>query len=511
MSVYCLEMTNIKKEFNGLKALDKANFYLKKGEVHALLGINGAGKSTLIKVLSGVYIGDGGHIKIDGKDVVINSPHDAMTLGVSTVYQDPQMIESYTGYENIYLGRENKGEGIFSTFSRRELKQKAEKLLEQYPLDIDLESPVYLLSAIEREILAVLRALSKECHILVLDEPTSILTDKEKHVLFDMVKVLKERGVSIIYITHHLDEVGEICDRFTVFRNGKDIKEVEVKDHQVDPAYIAELMLGEPIGCLYPDKVIGNTQNVNFAVKDLCKKDKLHNISFSTTSGQILGIFGLVGSGIDELSKTIFGAMAYEQGQISKNNKEITCKSPKEAIDQGLYLVPGNRKAEGQVGDLPLTENVTLSKLGRIKTKLKLLNTKKEVEITSEMIEALDISTSSIYKKVDQLSGGNQQKVVIAKGLVSQGDVYIFAEPTVGVDVGAKFKIYEIMRNIAKDKVVIIISSDPEEVLGNSDHVMVMNQGHITMSCSYEETNLNDMLVHAVSLETYQGGEVYGA
>ncbi|MCT4606555.1 MAG: sugar ABC transporter ATP-binding protein [Marinisporobacter sp.] len=498
MSTYRLEMNGIVKEFLSLRALDYADFKLKKGEVHALLGINGAGKSTLIKVLSGVYIREGGEIFIDGKPVEINKPNDAMAAGIATVYQDPQMITSFTGYENIFLGTESEKKGVFAPLSRKEMKKKAEDLLVEFPLDIDLEKPVYTLSAVEKEIIAVLRALSKRSNILILDEPTSILTEKEKHILFDLIKMLKNKGVSIIYITHHLDEVSEICDNMTIFRNGKNVATLPVERGEMNFEQIAELMLGKKLDALYPKKTRIDGE-VILEVKDLYLKDKFDPISFQARKGEILGIFGLVGSSIDEISKVLFGAMEKSSGHIKIKDKQVEINSPGKAIEQGIFLVPGDRRLEGQIGDQTIASNLTLSKLERITNGIALVDRKQEDQYAHALVEKLQVATTGINKKISLLSGGNQQKVVIGKGLFTQAKVYIFSEPTVGVDVGAKAGIYETMRELSKDAAVIVISSDCEEVLGTSDRIMVVHQGRVTLDIDAESTNLNNMLVHAIS------------
>ena len=499
MGEYRLEMNDICKQFLALKALDHASFRLRAGEVHALLGINGAGKSTLIKVLSGVYSKDAGEILIDGARVKIDQPQDAIDAGISTVYQDPQMIESFTGYENIYLGSENGSRGIFTPMQRKKLRRRARELLEQYPLEIDLDKPVYALSAIEREIIAVLRALSKQCRILILDEPTSILTEKEKHILFDVVRLLKSKDVSVINITHHLDEVSKICDAFTVFRNGKNVAQVQVKDHAVNADDIAELMLGEKLTSLYPPKTEEYRGDVLLEVSDLHLKGKFEHLSFQVHKGEIYGVFGLVGSGIDELSKILFGAMNKTGGQVCKEGVPLDLRSPKRVIDSGVFLVPGDRKAEGQIGDMSIANNVTLAKLTRVVSKLGLVRRARQNEAAEGLVKQLSIATTTVQKKVQELSGGNQQKVVIGKGLFTRADVYIFAEPTVGVDVGAKFAIYKTMRELSREAAVVIISSDPEEVLGNADRVMVLYKGRATLEAAADETSLKEMLVCAVS------------
>jgi len=492
-----IEVKNVTKQFSGMKALDDADFSLDKGEVRALLGINGAGKSTLIKVISGIYNRDKGEILIDGESVTIDKPQDAIDLGISTVYQDPQMIPSFTGYENIYLGSENESKFLFSTLNRKKMRAKAMELLEEFPMEVDIDKPVYLLPAIEREIIAILRALSKECRLLILDEPTSILTEKEKHILFDLISLLKSKGVSIIYITHHLDEVKEICDSYSIFRNGKDIVHEKIRDGKVDMDKIVESMLGESLNELYPPKVKHDTE-VIFEAKNIVAGNKVKDVSLEAKKGEVLGIFGLVGSGIDELSKVIFGAMNCEEGSFIKDGKQIKLKSPKVALDNGIFLIPGNRKEEGFLPNLSISFNTTIAKIKKIVFGGININEKKEAKDTQFLVDKMDVATPTIRKHVNELSGGNQQKVVVAKGLYTDADVYIFCEPTVGVDVGAKNKIYQTIRELSKGAAVIIISSEPEEIYGVSDYIMVMHKGNIVMEKSDAQTDVKDMLVHAI-------------
>jgi len=494
---YYLEMKGIRKQFVALKALDDADFTLKSGEVRALLGINGAGKSTLIKILSGVYGRDGGTIYLDGREAEINNADDALKLGISCLYQDAQMVESITGYENIYLGNESGRKNLFSIINRKKLRAQARELLKKYPLEVDIDKPVYMLSAVEREIIAVLRALSRDCKVLILDEPTSVLTEKEKYILFDLIRMLKSRGVSIIYITHHLDEVQEICDSFTIFRNGRNIADEDIVNNKVDPKYIAELMLGEKLEQLYPAKTKEYLGDVELEARDICIENKLRNIGFRACRGEVLGIFGLVGSGIDELSKALFGAMKISSGEIYKRGVLIDIKNPETAIKNGIFLVPGNRKTEGQLPGLSISNNMTIAKLKKL-VKGFFVDTKIEDIAAGSLVDRLTIATDSLRKHADELSGGNQQKVVIGKGLFTDADVYIFCKPTIGVDVGAKESIYRIIHELSKKSLVIVISSDPDEVLGVSDRVMVMFKGAMTMECDAMSTDLKEMLVHAV-------------
>ena len=498
---YILEMRGICKSFAGLKALDGADLSVSEGEAHALLGINGAGKSTMIKILSGVYVRDGGEILLCGEPRQIASPKDALTCGISAVYQDPQMVESFTGYENIYLGNEGAGEMLLAGVNRRRLRQMARELVARYPFDIDVEKPVYLMSSVEREIIAILRALSKECRLLILDEPTSILTEKERHTLFSFIHTLKRNGVSIIYITHHLDEVAQVCDSFSVFRGGRCVCREQITGGAVDSGHIAELMLGERLSQLYPPRAERANGEVCLSVRGLSLAERFENLSFEARRGEVFGVFGLVGSGIDELSKVLVGAMDYTAGEIVKDGAPLALKSPGAAIRSGLYLVPGNRKTEGFLTNLSIAFNVTIARLEKAVRRLGMVDRRLEAQAAQTLVDRLSIATPTVQKKVNELSGGNQQKVVIAKGLYADADVYIFCEPTVGVDVGAKSGIYEMMRALSRKAAVIIITSEPEEALGNADRVMVIYKGRATLQKDADGLTLKEMLMNAISSE----------
>lgn len=505
---YVLEMKGIDKSFAGVQALSDADLSLRAGEVRALLGINGAGKSTMIKILSGVYTRDAGEIRIDGERCDIHTPMDALSSGVSAVYQDPQMVESYTGYENIFLGHEGAHKGLLSGINRRKLKKDALKLLAEYPFDIDVEERVYRMSPVEREIIAILRALSNRCKILILDEPTSILAEKERHTLFEYIRVLRQRGVSIIYITHHLDEVSQVCDSFSVFRNGKVVCHQDIHNEQVDSGYIAELMLGERLEQLYPEKLPAARVDECLRVERLRMDGAFEDISFEAKKGEIYGIFGLVGSGIDELSKVLYGAMRADGGVIMKNGASLRLSGPEQAIRKGIFLVPGSRKTEGILDGLSIAFNITIAKIEKIVGRFFLVDNRKETRDAWEMAQKLDIHTPTLKKKGNELSGGNQQKMVVAKGLYTDADLYIFAEPTVGVDVGAKSAIYETMRALTTNAAVLILSSEPEEVLGNADRLMVMYEGKTAMEKKAKDTTLKEMLVYAMAKDVH--GEAVG-
>lgn len=504
MASHRLNMRGIVKAFPGVKALDNADFTLKPGKVHALLGINGAGKSTLIKILSGVYQKDQGEIFLNGKKIEISDPQSAINQGIATVYQDPHMIPSFTGYENIYLGFESEKKGLFPRIDRKKLKKQAEELLKRFSIDIDLTIPVAQMSAVERETIAILRALSRDMTVLVLDEPTSILTEKETKILFELIETLKSQDISIIYITHHLEEVERVADQLTVFRGGKNVATLDVKEHGADHHKIAELMLGKKMESIYPDKT-PNPSDTYLSVKGLGLNGKFEDISFEAKKGEVLGIFGLVGSGIDELCKVLFGIFPRSSGVMEIKNQEVNLRSSTDAIANGILLVPGDRRQEGQIGDEPVRFNVSISNLKRVSWKTGFIKSKVENASVQELVNLLEVSPSDIAIEVALLSGGNQQKVVIAKTLFAEGETYIFEEPTVGVDVGAKAGIYKLIRDLSKDKAVIVVSSDCEEIYGNSDRAMVMYKGKAVLSKNIQETKLEELLLYGV-----KGGERNG-
>lgn len=493
-----LHMTGIVKDFPGLRALDGVEFELRRGEVHALLGINGAGKSTLIKILSGLYRKDAGEIRIDARPVEITSPQAAMDCGVATVYQAPQMIPSFTGYENIFLGAETESGRLFSRIRRRALRARAEALLQRFPVDVDLTRPVGELPAVQRESIAILRALSREnMSILVLDEPTSILTRSEIDILFEQIRMLKRRGISIIYITHRLDEVFEIADRFTVLRDGRNVATCATDEPGADHGRIAELMLGKKLATVYPPK--GGEGEAVMSVASLGLGGAFEDVSLTARTGGILGIFGLVGSGTDELCKSLFGVLPAETGTITIRGRRVIHRSTARAIANGLFLIPGDRRTEGQIADEAVSFNMTLANLGRISGLSGLVRRRQERADAGRLVRQLAVKTPTVGRKVALLSGGNQQKVVIAKGLYAQGDVYVFQEPTVGVDVGAKAGIYELIRDLSRDKAVIVVGSDCEEVFGLCDHAMVMYKGRVVMDRPVGEVGLADMLLYGLT------------
>lgn len=498
MQQFSLAMRGIYKSFPGVQALSGVDFDVRPNEVHALLGINGAGKSTLIKILAGIYQKDDGEIAVNGQLVEINSPIDARQNGIATVYQDPQMIPTFTGFENIFLGAETKSRSVFSRINRANLRKRAQDLLDKYSFDVDISRPVEGLEPVEKEIIAVLRALAQEqTTILVLDEPTSILTGHEIEVLFKQIKSLKEAGVSIIFITHRLDEVFQIADRFTVLRDGKTIGTYDVSQ-EIDSNLIAELMLGEKLQQIYPDRSYTVKETV-LRVKDLTLQDEFTDISFDVHHGEILGIFGLVGSGFDQLCKCIFGIKQPTSGEIIIKGKTVNHRTSADAINNGLFLIPGDRRSEGQILDESVSFNVSLANMKRVSGLTRLIQRKQEKREVQNIVNSLNIKTPTVEEEVALLSGGNQQKVVIGKGLFTDSDIYIFEEPTIGVDVGAKAGIYHQIRELSKEKGVVVVSSDCEEVYGLCDRAIVLYKGQIVCDKPISEAKLEELLLYGLT------------
>jgi ABC-type sugar transport system ATPase subunit len=494
---YKLEMRGITKEFPGVKALDGVDFALKPGEVHALLGINGAGKSTLIKILSGTFPKDSGTILLDGRPIQIEGPQDAIDHGIATVYQEPQMLPSFTGYEYIFLGSETERKGPFAVIHRKQLREKAERILELFPVQIDLTRPVGQLGAVDQEILTILRALSRKMSILVLDEPTSILTETEKQVLFRLIAALKQRGISIIYISHRLEEMHQIVDRLTIIRDGKNVATLEASDPGTNPMRIAELMLGEKIEAIYPEK--GQSANEEIlGARGLGLAGRFREVTFSARKGQILGVFGLVGSGVEELAKVLFGLFRPSWGSLTFHGQEIQLRSARDAIQKGIFLIPADRRREGLIAVEPLFFNVSLASLGKVANMLGLMRAQKEKRRIAALVNKVGVIPPDVNIRISSLSGGNQQKVVVSKGLFTEAQAYIFLEPTAGVDVGAKSGIYRLIRELSRSAAVVLISSDCEEVYGVCDRVMTLFKGQVTMDADVSQVNVQEMLLLGV-------------
>lgn len=472
-----LAMRGIDKRFGDVQALGGVDFDLGPGEIHALLGVNGAGKSTLVKILAGVYTKDAGTIEIAGAPYELGSPRAAIEAGVAVVQQHPELVDDLTGAENIFLGQEGAKPGLFARIDRGAIASRAAQVLKRFPIDIDLSRRVGDMPAVDREIVAILHALRQEnTRILILDEPTSTLTEREKASLFSMMRAMKAAGIAIIYITHRLEEVFEIADRFTVFRGGRNVASFTAAEAQARNISIPNLMLNSDKGLAFPPKTGRGDGAVVIEARGLGASGLFRDVSFAARKGEILGIFGLVGSGADELSKALFGAVSPDAGELLLDGRPVRFASPAQALRAGIFLVPGDRRTEGLTLDEDVVFNTTLANLGRA-SRVGLLRVGENRRQARTLAEKVDLQPMKLDRSLRGFSGGNQQKVVIAKGLYRQARAYIFVEPTVGVDIGARSRIYALMREIARDAAVIVVSSDCDEAYGVADRTFALYKG----------------------------------
>ena len=478
-----LEMRGIVKRFPGVLALDHVNLTVKKGECHALLGENGAGKSTLMKILSGAYQKDEGEIIFDGRKVEINSSQDAQALNISIIYQELNLTEQLTVAENIFMGRQIMKNRYMVDWKK--MFDEAQKLLDDLGVDIDSRMLVRDLGVAHKQMVEVAKALSINSKVLVMDEPTAPLTNREIKTLFDTINMLKSRGVSIIYISHRLEEVMEICDRATIMRDGCNVTELNVADTNLDE--IIRYMVGRELKEKFP-KIHVEPGPVRMKVEKINAGKQVKDISFEVRGGEILGIAGLVGAGRTETARAIFGMDPKQSGEIYIDGQKVDISQPLDAIKAGIGFVTEDRKGEGLVLTMSVGQNMTLATLEQFGASFH-MDLGKEKETILEYIQNLKIKTPSHLQLARNLSGGNQQKVVLAKWLLSNSKVIIFDEPTRGIDVGAKIEVYNIINSLIKQGVaVIMISSEMPEVMGMSDRVAVMHQGEITGVFDNDET-----------------------
>lgn len=491
-----LEMKNITKAFPGVLALDNVSFRAMKGKVMALLGENGAGKSTLMKILSGVYPRTGGEIYLNGEKIDFDTPRDAQEKGIAIIHQELNLIPELTIGENIFLGREPLSN--LRKINWTKLYKEASELLKTLNIDEDPRKKVSSLSIGKQQMVEIAKALSLDAEIIIMDEPTDALTDKETESLFKVIKSLRDRGKSIIYISHRLKEIFEICDYVTVLRDGQFIGEKPVEEITEDT--LIEMMVGRKLTEQYP-RLERKKGNKILEVKKL-SNEHIKNASFDLYEGEILGIAGLMGSGRSELAKTIYGAMNTQEGEIILGEKSLSIKSEGDAIKNGISYVSEDRKKNGLVLGMNVKENMSLSALGEYSSSLGILDRKREDEETSSYVEKMSIKTPSLKQIVKNLSGGNQQKVSISKSLMIKPKVLILDEPTRGVDVGAKKEIYDLMNEFKKQGMAIImISSEIPEILGMSDRVLVMHDGTVAGILPRDEATQEKIMRLAVGIK----------
>ncbi|MFD3158318.1 sugar ABC transporter ATP-binding protein [Haloimpatiens sp. FM7330] len=492
-----LNMKGISKSFPGVKALEDVNLTAYGGEVMALMGENGAGKSTLMKILSGVYKKDEGDIFVEGKEVEIKSIKEAEKLGITIIHQELSVIPSLTVAENIFLGNE-KFDKFTRKINKKLLIERSKMFLEQIGCNIDPNTLVRDINVGEMQMIEIAKSLTKNSRIIIMDEPTTALTDVETKKLFKVIDNLKKKGLAIIYISHRMEEIFEICDRVTVLRDGKYVGEEIVKE--IDNDKLIAMMVGRTIEDQFPYRE-EKKGDVILKVDNLSYENKVKNATFEVRAGEILGVAGLMGSGRTELAKTIFGGYRHNSGEIYVEGKNVHIKCPKDAINNGICYLSEDRKKEGLVLSMSVAKNITLSNLEKYETKIKSLNKAQESKDVEEYIKKLKVKTPNKEQLIKNLSGGNQQKVILAKWLLLAPKVLIIDEPTRGIDVGAKKEIYELLNQLkSMGKAIIMISSDLPEVLGISDRIMVMSEGKISGELSRDKATQEEIMKLAVGM-----------
>jgi ribose transport system ATP-binding protein len=470
-----IEMKGISKSFSGNKVLDRVDFQLLPGEVHALMGENGAGKSTLIKILTGIYERNEGTVTVKGSEVHFHNPKEAEQSGIAVIHQELNIIPTLTVYENMFLGKELTV-GRFGFTKDKEMKQKTKEYLNRLGIDLDPNVEAGKLSVGQQQMIEIARAVAANTEVLIMDEPTAALTDREIEALFKVISSLKEQGVAIVYVSHRMEEIFQICDRISVLRDGQFIDVKEVATTNFDE--IVKLMVGRQLGERFPerDTKIGGER---FKVEGLTCKGSFENIHFSVNQGEVIGVSGLMGAGRTEIMQAIFGYRHLDSGKIFIDGKEVTIKTPHDAIKAGIAFVTEDRKSQGLILELSVRENFSITNLDKISAK-SLISSQKEVSMVDEMIEKLRVKTSGRELSVKSLSGGNQQKIVIGKWLGMNPKILILDEPTRGVDVGAKKEIYQLINDLTKQGVAIImVSSELPEILGMSDRILVIHEGKL--------------------------------
>ena len=481
-----LKLEHISKTYPGVKALNDLNISFEQGEIHAILGENGAGKSTMIKIITGAITPDGGgKIIFDGEAFESMTPALSAEKGVAVIYQDVNLVTPMTVAENIYMGR-----NFGKIYSKRRLNQMAQKLFDEYGLDLDPALPVERLSPAGQQMVEIARAISNNCRIMIMDEPTAPLAASEVETLFHIIAKLKSQGVTVIYISHRMEEVFQITERISVLRDGNYVTTINTKD--TNRAELVKLMVGRELNESFPERK--NQQGgVILEAQDLTGNSVEH-ISFQLHRGEILGFAGLVGSGRSETMELIVGAKKLTSGKILLNGKEIRIPSPAAAIEHGIALIPEDRKEQGVILWNTVLFNTSLSAMDKL-TKLGFINGKKNREMAEKYREELRIKVPGIKQMVVNLSGGNQQKVVLAKALAADPEVIIFDEPTKGIDVGAKQEIYNLINDLcAQGKAIILVSSDMEEILGMSDRIIVLYEGMLSGELQREEFSQENVL-----------------
>ena len=479
-----IEMRGIDKLFGSNQVLKQAGFTLESGEVHALMGENGAGKSTLMKILTGVYTKDAGTVLVDGKEVNYKNPQEAEKAGIVFIYQELNVMFDLTVEENLFMGKEIHGK--FGICDKKAMQKKAQEALNILGVNISPKTVMAELSVGQQQMVEICKALMADAKVIIMDEPTAALTQSETVALFKVIESLRKKGVSMVYISHRMEEIFELCDRITVLRDGSYIGVKNIPETNMNE--IVKMMIGREIGERYPSRNVKIGKEV-LKVQELTRKGTFHDVNFSVRAGEVLGVSGLMGAGRTEIMQAIFGNLSYESGTIEIDGKEVKISNPRQAMEHGIGFITEDRKTEGLMLDKSIRENISLCNLRRI-SKSSVISREAEKNMVAEAIKDLHIKCFGSYHECNNLSGGNQQKVVLAKWILTNPKILILDEPTRGVDIGAKKEIYSIINKLAAQGVAIImVSSELPEVLGMSDNIMVVREGEVRGIISYEEAN----------------------
>jgi len=491
MSQPILQMRGVNKSFSGVRVLRDVDFDLQKGEVHAVVGENGAGKSTLMKIAAGIHHKDSGQIIWKGEPVEITSPHESLRLGISMVHQELTLAQHLSVAENLYLGREPLRQRQLGIINRRSLFERATKLLAENHFDIDPRATVLRLPIARRQLVEIARALAADSEVIIMDEPTSSLSAREAGEFFRVVRRLKAKGVSIIYISHRLEELHEVADRITILRDGQ--KVITAPFASMEMTEIIRHMVGRELSAMFPEKEAQVGEEI-LRVENLSRAGVLHDISFSLRAGEILGVAGLVGAGRTELARALFGLDRIDSGKVIVFGREVQPTSPSRAIATGMAYLTEDRKVTGLALGLDISANVTLANLKRL-VSFGRINLREERKVGRQYVTRLRIMTPSVRQKVLRLSGGNQQKVAIAKWLFAQSKVIVFDEPTRGIDIAAKRDVFDLFVELTRMGAgILMISSELPEILGMSDRILVMRRGMIVGELDPRRTDQEEIL-----------------
>ena len=486
-----VQLTGISKRFLATKALDDVSLELLPGEIHALVGENGAGKSTLVKILAGIHQPDSGTIRLDGVETVITGPAQARALGIAVVHQEPSLFPDLSVAENVFIGHAPSGR--FGLLDWGASRRQAKALFRELDVQFDVGAPVRGLSMADQQLIEIAKTLSVEARVLILDEPTASLSVHEVERLFSIVRRLRDRGVSVLFVSHRLDEVFELCDRATVFRDGRHVVTTATRD--LTTADLVRHMVGRSVS-LFP-KVATAVGEVLLEVEGLTRVGEFRDISFQVRAGEIVGFAGLVGAGRTEVARVLFGIDERDAGVVRLGGKAVSFASPSAAMDAGIAYLPEDRHQQGLVLDFSIAENVTLPILPRLFPQL-VIDTGKEREVANEYTARFDVRMTGVDQPVGALSGGNQQKVVLAKWLASKPGVLILDEPTRGIDIGAKVAVHRMISDLAASGLgIVLISSDLPEILAMSDRILVLHEGRITAEIAHDDATEERVMVAA--------------